>query len=285
VQTGATTAIYPAANSIPDNTGFIGGSMSGDGKVIAFVTQPTQTYVGAYNYVNNIPARIMVRNLATGTLTTLATDNGRVADGEVILGHLNSRVSPDGQRVAFVSSSSALVAGDTNASHDVFVRNLATGGTTLVSSNSSGVPASGRSLYYHVEWVNNAALQFDTNVATSLGPKGEYLKNVDTGAVQLLVAATDGAPAVVSADLSKVVFGRLYGSGFDRRIFSRDLATGLEKVVSSSSSGVPGDRNSNVGLISRDGARVVFVSNATNLVSPAPPAGSFQVYVKTIDTP
>jgi Tol biopolymer transport system component len=284
VQTGAATPIYPAVNSIPNNTGFNGGSMSDDGRVIAFVTQPTQTYVGAYSWVNNVPERIMVRNLATGSLTTLATDNGRTADGEIILGHLNARVSPDGQRVAFVSSSSTLVAADTNQSPDVFVRDLATGSTTLATS-SSGSSMAGRTQLYNVEWVNNAVLQFDTTSATSLGPTGEYLKNVDTDALQFLLAPADGDAAVVSADLSKVVFGRLYGSGFDRRIFSRDLATGREQVVSSSSSGVAGNGNANVGLISRNGARVVFGSNATNLFSPAPPAGSFQIYVKTIDTP
>ena len=173
-----------------------------------------------------------------------------------------ARVSPDGKRVAFVSSSSRLVAADTNQSPDVFVRDLATGSTTLVTSSSSGAPMAGRTPLYHVEWVNNAVLQFDTASATSLGPTGAYLKNVDTGALRFLLAPADGDPAVVSADLSKVVFGRLYGSGWDRRIFSRDLATGREQVVSSSSSGVPGNGNANVGLISRNGARVVFGSNA-----------------------
>jgi WD40-like Beta Propeller Repeat len=289
VQTGATTPVYPAANSIPDNTGFSGGSMSDDGKVIAFVTQPTQSYVGAYSFVNNVPARIMVRNLSTGTLTTLATDNGRTADGEVILGHLNARVSPDGQRVAFVSNSSTLVGGDTNGQADVFVRNLATGATSLASSSSSGTPGTISvccfQSYYNVEWVNNAVLQFSISQPHSLGPVGEYLKNVETGALQFLLAPEDGDSPVVSTDLSTVVFGRLYGSGWDRRIFSRDLVTGREQVVSSSSSGVAGNGNSNVGLISRNGARVVFGSNATNLFTPAPPSGSFQIYVKTIDTP
>ncbi len=37
-------------------------------------------------------------------------------------------------------------------------------------------------------------------------------------------------------------------------------------MVSSSSSGVAGNGNANIGAISRDGARVVFTSNATNLI-------------------
>ncbi len=289
VQTGVLTQVSPAADSIPNNTGFSAASISDDGNVVTLVTIPTQTYVGAYQWVNTVPARIMVRNLATGTLTTLNTDNGRAAEGEVVLGHLNARLSPDGRRVAFVSTSSTLVGGDSNGQADVFVRDLASGITTLASSSSSGVPATltfcCHQSYYHVEWANNAVLQFSIGQAHSLGPVGEYLKNVDTGALQLLLASSDGASPVVSADLRKMVFGRLYGSGFDYRIFSRHLATGAEQVVSSSSSGTPGNGNANVGLISRDGARVVFNSNATNLFSPTPPAGTFQVYVKTIDTP
>jgi hypothetical protein len=285
VQTGTVTTVSPAVNAIEQNTGYSAGSVSDDGQLVAFVTVPTQTYLGGYQWVNNVPARIMLRHLGTGALTTLDTDNGRTADGEIILGHLNARLSPDGQRVAFVSSASTLVAADTNQSPDVFVRHLATGSTTLATSSSSGVPMSGRTPLYKVEWANNAVLQFDTASVTSLGPTGEYLKNLDTGALQLLLEPADGDDAVVSADLTKVVFGRLYGSGFDRRIFVRDLATGAEQVVSSSASGKPGTGNANVGLIARDGSHVVFNANSSNLVRPRPPAGSYQVYVKTIDTP
>jgi hypothetical protein len=289
--TGATTTVTPAPGSIPDNTGFAGGSVSDDGTKVAFVTVPTQQYVGQYSWVNTVPARIMIRNLADGSIVTLPTDNGRTADGEVILGHLNARLSPDGSRIAFVSSSAALVGGDTNGQPDVFVRNLATGATVLASSDSAGTPAATtvccNQSYYKVEWVTNAVVQFAPDQPSSLGPRGEYLKNVVTGATSLLLASSDGANAIVSADLTKVVFGRLYGSGFDYRAFVRDLASGQEQIVSSSSAGVAGNGNANLfhGGISRDGARVVFHSNATNLFAPAPPGGSYQVYVKTIAVP
>jgi Tol biopolymer transport system component len=247
---------------------------------------PTFSWGPAYQTFNNVPVRIMVRNLATGTLTTLATDNGVTADGQV--GHLSARVSPDGQRVAFASTSSTLVAGDTNGQADVFVRNLATGATSLASSSSNGTPGtilvSGSQSYFNVEWVNNAVLQFSVSQAHSLGPTGAYLKNVDTGALQLLLSQSDGEHAQVSADLSTMVFGRRDDSG-NPRIFSRDLATGGGLVVSSSSTGVLSDGRSTPRLISRDGTRLVFNSTATNLVSPAPPAGSYQIYVKTIAAP
>jgi WD40-like Beta Propeller Repeat len=289
VQTGAVRTVSPAADSLPENTGFSAGSVSDDGQRVTIVTIPTQTYLGAYNWVNNVPARILVRNVATGSLTTLDTDSGRTADGEIILGHLNARLSPDGSRVAFVSSSSALVEGDTNGQPDVFVRDLATGATVLASSSSSGVPgeltyccAQG---YYRVEWVNNSVLQFSVSQAHSLGPVGDYLKHLETGQLELLLASSDGASPVVSADLATVVFGRLYGNGFSYRLYQRDRTTGTEQVVSSSSTGKPGNGHANTGPISRDGKRVAFSGNASNLIKPRPPAGSFQVYVKTLGAP
>ena len=285
VASGQVSTVSPAANAIPENTGYSAGSVSDDGQWVAFVTIPTQTYLGAYRWVNNVPARIMLRHLPTGTLTTLPTDNGRTADGEIILGHLNARLSPDGTRVAFVSSSSALVPGDTNGQPDVFVREVATGATLLASSNSSSTQVCCAQSYYHVAWVNNQVLQFSTSQASNLGPTGEYLKHTDTGALELLLASADGASPVVSADLSTLVFGRLYGSGFDYRLFQRDRASGAEQVLSSSASGKPGNGNANLGLIARDGGHVVFNANASNLVRPKPPAGSYQVYVKTIATP
>lgn len=87
-----------------------------------------------------IPARLMLRDLSNGSLVTLATDNGIVAQGEIVSNRL--AISPDGLRVAFVSSSSSLVPGDSNARPDVFVRDLASGATLLGSSTSEGVPAS-----------------------------------------------------------------------------------------------------------------------------------------------
>src|SRR5690348_8041169 len=47
-------------------------------------------------------------------------------------------ISDDGQRVAFASTASNLVAGDTNAREDVFVRDLSTGTTSLASLTDTG---------------------------------------------------------------------------------------------------------------------------------------------------
>src|SRR5437016_13015141 len=50
----------------------------------------------------------------------------------------NAVFSPDGTRVAFASIADNLIAGDTDHTWDVFIRDLATGEVTRVSTTSSG---------------------------------------------------------------------------------------------------------------------------------------------------
>jgi trimeric autotransporter adhesin len=65
-----------------------------------------------------------------------------------ILGNFSSlspTISPDGQNVAFVSQADNLIADDTNFDYDIYVKNLASGVITRVSTSSSGVQANGAS--------------------------------------------------------------------------------------------------------------------------------------------
>ncbi len=51
--------------------------------------------------------------------------------------------SPDGTKVAFRSYASNLVAGDTNATSDIFLKDLTTGAITLLSADSLGAQGNG----------------------------------------------------------------------------------------------------------------------------------------------
>jgi Tol biopolymer transport system component len=276
-QTGVLTQASPPAGTLPQVTGFFGGVVSDDGSKLVFMTLPQTIYLGAYNWVNVIPARLMLRNLDTGSLETLATDNGIVAQGEII--GTRFAISPDGSRVAFVSSSASLVPGDINGRPDVFVRSLVDGSTLLASSTSSGA-ASNVSQYWRPTFVSNTQLAFGTSGSSNLGAAGLYLKNLGSGELSLVLSDSNGgASAVLSGDARKVVFQRNY-SGFDARIFMRDRQTGVETLVSASAGGTPSNGTATGGVVSRDGTLVAFGSNARNLVSPRPPASVFQIYAK-----
>ncbi len=47
--------------------------------------------------------------------------------------------SPDGTKIAFASNAANLVAGDTNGTYDIFVKDLNTGLMTRVSTDSNGL--------------------------------------------------------------------------------------------------------------------------------------------------
>ncbi len=279
-QTGALTQASPALGTLPLVTGFFGGVVSDDGSKVVFRTVPAQTYLGAYTWANRVPARLMLRDLNTGNLTTLPIDNGNVANGEV----QGSRfaISPDGTRVAFVSSSSTLVSGDTNGRADLFVLNLNDNTAVLASSTSAGTPATGGGTYWTPTFVSNTQLSFGTGSVSSLGDRGFYLKDLSSGALRLILSNTDGgSTAVLAGDLRLVVFTRNY-SGFDARAFARDLGTGAETVISASSTGTASNGSATGAVISRNGTRVAFSSSASNLVTPRPPGGVFQLYVKSL---
>ena len=281
--TQALTLVTPPPGVVANNQGFIGGAISDDGTKVAFITVPTQTYIGQYEYTNNVPARVMVRDLASGTLTTLATDDGVVAHGEVLSFEL--AISPDGKKVMFESSSAALVANDANGQADMFVRDLATGSTSLVSSDSQGTPAAAVvccfSSYYQPRFVSNTKVSFIQAQPSSLGDRGTLTKDLANGATQLLLTSVEGDNVMLSADGSRLAFTRSY-SGFDRRAYVRNVATGQEQVVSATAAGVQSNGNVVSVLLSRDLSAVAFGSNATNLLSPALAAPTPQVYVKTI---
>jgi len=285
-QTGLLTQASPPAGTVPQVTGYFGGVLSDDGTKLVFLTTPAQNFVGVDQFVNAIPARLMLRDLSNGSVVNLATDNGIVAQGELVSSQF--AISPDGTRVAFVSSSASLVPGDTNRQADIFVRNLVDGTTLLASSTSAGVPAvsvvSGFSSYSNPAFVSNSQVAFGTWQPSSLGERGLYLKNLASGGLELVLSDVGGgSDARLSGQAQKLVLSRLY-SGWNSRIFVRDRSTGVETLASASASGVASNGQSGGQLISRDGTQVVFGSNARNLVSPRPPANVFQIYAKTIGT-
>ena len=286
-QTGLLSQASPPAGTVPQVEGFFGGAISDDGNKVVLLTLPQTTYAGAYQFINVVPARLMLRDMSNGSLVTLATDNGVVAQGEIVATRF--AISPDGTRVAFVSSSASLVAGDTNGKADVFVRNLLNGSTVIATSTSDGVPAVTTvccsAFYWNPSFVSNTQLSFGTGQPGSLGETGLYLKDLSSGALALVLSNVDGgADAVLSGNGRKVAFGQLYGSGFDRRVFVRDRTTGQQTLASASSSGVASNGNAGGAVISRDGTRVAFGSNARNLITPRPPANVFQIYAKVVAT-
>ena len=83
---------------------------------------------------------ILVKDTVTGTLTRAAADSsGNVGNNDSYY----PSISSDGRFVTFFSRATNLVPGDTNGEPDVFVKDMVTGTTTLISADSSGNPGNG----------------------------------------------------------------------------------------------------------------------------------------------
>jgi hypothetical protein len=79
---------------------------------------------------------VFVRDLQTGTTRLVSVNQAGTGSGNGL--SREGDLSPNGRFVAFLSIASDLVANDTNGVGDVFVRDLSTGTTTLVSVNQTG---------------------------------------------------------------------------------------------------------------------------------------------------
>jgi pimeloyl-ACP methyl ester carboxylesterase len=114
-------------------------SISGDGRYVAFSSSASNLVSGDTNNGGDIFVRDSVAN--TTTLVSLSSSGAQGSGG-------SPSISADGRYVAFVSSASNLVSGDTNGTQDIFVRDTIANTTTLVSVSSSGAQGNGTS-YYH----------------------------------------------------------------------------------------------------------------------------------------
>jgi Tol biopolymer transport system component len=137
-------------------------TLNGDGRYVAFTSAANNLVAGD---TNNAPD-VFVRDNSAGTTERVSvTSGGAQAHGA----SSSPAISLDGRYVAFTSSAPDLVAGDTNGTTDVFVRDRAAGTTTRVSVMPDGsqdtVDASAPSITFdgrYVVWVQaHSATTFD----------------------------------------------------------------------------------------------------------------------------
>jgi Tol biopolymer transport system component len=107
-------------------------SVSAKGRFVAFASDADNLAPNDMNQCRDV----FVRDLAIGSNVLVSVSTNGVSPGNGISS--DPVISADGRFVAFTSQADNLVAGDNNRSQDVFVRDLATGTTTLVSINLSG---------------------------------------------------------------------------------------------------------------------------------------------------
>ncbi|MCE9594668.1 MAG: hypothetical protein K8S98_10795 [Planctomycetes bacterium] len=125
---GTTTCVSMDLQGLPAGGG--SPAISGNGKVVVYQSGSSQLVAGDSNGV----ADIFAYDVPAGVTTLVSVDsNGGLANG--LSSYLS--VSFDGSAVAFGSAATNLVAADTNADKDIFLRDRNTGTTTRVSVDSA----------------------------------------------------------------------------------------------------------------------------------------------------
>jgi len=217
---GTTTRVNVTSGGVEATVGSDSPAISPDGGHVAWVSADTNLVAGDTNGVRDV----FLHDVATGATTRISVAIGGAEP--------NARsdypsISADGRYVSFESSATNLVAGDTNASPDIFVHDTQSGTTTRVTLSTAGVEGNSSSSCY------NLAISAD----------GRY------------VAFTSDADNLVTGD-----------SGSTSDIFVRDTVLDTTIRVSVNAAGEEGDGDVHSAMLSDDGRYVGFISDTTNLI-------------------
>jgi Tol biopolymer transport system component/Ca2+-binding RTX toxin-like protein len=260
-----------------------GPVFSPDGTKILFTSEATNLVEGDTNGRRDV----FLKDLATGAVTRLSTSaSGAQGAGE---GHgFNAIFSADGTKVLFESSFSNLVAGDTNGTADIFLKDLATGEVTRVSTRPSNAQS-----YGHAEGgvlsPDGTKVAFVTSdpyvvAGDSNGGPDIVVKDLATGATTRASVGPNGEEPsfdfgmqgpqnpVFSPDGTKILFRSdapiLPGEALSRAaLYLKDLATGGLTRVSTNSAGQAVDAFFGKAIFSPDGTKILFSSDASGLVA------------------
>ena len=251
--------------------------ISWDGRLVAFYSYAKNLVPGT----SNAHPDVLLADVTTGVITLVSVStNGGEANG----GAYTPKLSGDGRFVAFSSLATDLVAGDTNQSMDVFVRDMlngsterisvATGGSQLNADSSDGsISGDGRFVAFKSDASN--AIANDTNGAPDI-----FIRDRLLGTTTLVSASSAGQQlAGVSLRPSISADGTLVAFSTDAQLFSldnnatldavvKDLTTGTLSVMSLIGGGAatPADPSA-VDDISPNGRYVVFSSDSGQIVS------------------
>ncbi len=217
-------------------------SISADGRFVAFESDASNLVAGDTNLATDIFIRDTCRG-ATGctpsTVRVSVASDGTQANGNSFGNANGAAVSADGRFVAFQSDASNLVADDTNAASDIFVRDTCLGATgctpstVRVSVASDGTQTGGGGSRF------------------SISPDGRFVA-FESGASDLVVGDTNAASDIFVRDTCLGATG---------------CTPSTVRVSVGATFGFPqANGSSSRAAISSDGRFVAFSSGASNLV-------------------
>ena len=274
---GTTEIVSVDSSGVHGNDFSVNASISADGRYVAFVSRATNLIPNDLYPENDV----YVRDRVAGTTEKVNLTSG---GGQPVLGaSVDPTISADGRYVAFHSLASDLVAGDTNGSHDVFVRDRVAGTTERVSVTTAGVEGDSSSLSAKIS-ADGRFVAF-SSFAGNLAPNDSgfidtFLHDRVTNTTELVSVAMDGTPATGDSTVAAISgegrFVAFSSSAIDLvandtnqvvDAFVRDRLLGTTERVSVNTGEAEGNGHTYANTISSDGRFVGLWSLAANLVT------------------
>jgi RHS repeat-associated protein len=274
---GATTRVSVSSSGTQGNGASLDPAISADGRYVTYVSAATNLVTGDTNAKDDI----FVYDRGTAATARISVSSSGTQATNI---SADPVLSADGHYVAFQSSASNLVSGDTNNRKDIFVRDRTANTTTRISVSTAGAQATDASYdpavsddgrYIAFESVAPNLVSADTNLKSDI-----FLRDTQTSTTTRLSVSTSGTQGdgdsfepAVAGNGSKVAFESASTnlvSGDTNAvtdIFVRDLAASTSTRVSVDGSGAQVNGASGESAISADGSHVAFDSLATNLVT------------------
>jgi len=275
LQTGETKLVSVSNDGVEGSASSSNASISADGRYVVFQSSSSNLVEGGSSN-----QQIFRHDVFTGKTTLVSASSDGVAG---VFESSNATISADGRYAVFQSSSTNLVDGGTT-NQQIFVRDLQTGKTTLISASDGGIQGSSSSASAHISADGRYAVfqSASTNLVGGTSGTQIFLKNIQTGEITLASSSSSGVQgnsqstnAQISDDGRYMTFQSLAtnlidGGSAGTHVFHKNLLTGETKIVSSSATGEHGDGISAFAAISGDGRYILFLSQANNLVENTP---------------
>ena len=257
-------------------------TISADGTTVAFGSWANNIVPGDTAF-----ADVFVRNLATGQTTRVASSSGSSFPGEL---------TPDGKILVFYATGE-VIPGISSTHEQVYVKNLVTGDTVLVSraTGAGGTPGDADSDFPTIsaDGTKVAFRSTSTNLVTGITTEQFYVRDLTTNATMLASRGNAATPPdgnalegvldpkgdlfAFASKATNLVPGDLNAK---EDIFVRSLAAGTTALVSTASGG-QANGDSFDPTLSDDGSKLAFESGATNLV-PADADAATDVFVRDL---
>lgn len=274
---GATERVSVDSAEVEANAASTSPGISDDGRYVVYRSSATNLAAGDSNGVPDL----YLRDRTLGTTARVSLGAGGVQpNADCSYAH----ICGNGNFVTFSSAATNLVAGDSNAVSDIFVRDIGAGTTTRVSISTASAQANGASFNSAISddgryvafssgatnlvgadtnalydvFVRDRTLSTTTRVSLTVGgaQANDYCDSPCISGDGRYVGYTSSATNLVGGDTNAVA-----------DIFRFDRNTSAVVRASLSSVGVQGNASSSSSSLSLDGRYMVLRSNASNLVA------------------